>query len=93
MAEFNNCMSIGFDWHNARKETRCINGVDTVCIVSTTLFEISFMSGYNGGAVRDAFATLKDTDYGKSLKDECRDFLFETAAVNFKRSFQGFTLH
>jgi HK97 family phage prohead protease len=86
-----NSMSLWFDYHNAAKKTRCINGVDTVCIVSATLREISFLHGYNTGVVRDAYATLKDTDYSKSLREECSNgrFLYDNAAVNFSRSLQA----
>jgi HK97 family phage prohead protease len=84
----NDSVSIGFDWHGARKETRRINGVDVACIIDATLFEISFLHGRNSGAVKDAYATLKDTDYSKSLRDECSggQFLYEGAAVGFKRA-------
>jgi HK97 family phage prohead protease len=90
-----NSMSLWFDYPNAQKETRSINGVDTVCIISATLREISFLHGYNAGVVRDAFATLKNADYGKSLKDECSNgrFLYDNAAVNFSRSLQGLMRH
>jgi len=90
MAEFSNCMSIGFDYPNAKTENRCINGVDVICIVSATLWEISFMAGLDAGAVKDAYATLKKTDYSKNLRDECEGgrFLYDSAAVAFTRSLQ-----
>jgi hypothetical protein len=92
MADDNNCMSVGFDWHGARKQTRKINGVDVVCIIiSATLFELSFMHGQKAGAVQDAYVILKDTDYGNSLKDECSGgrFLYDGAAIGVTRALQN----
>ena len=86
----NDCISIGFDFHGARKAIRCINGVDVICITDATLWELSFLHGYGAGAVYDAYATLKDADYSKTLRDECSGgkFLYDGAAVNVTRALQ-----
>ena len=86
------CISVGFDWHGASKETRCINGVETLCIVSTTLWEISYLTGR--GAVKSAYGTLKDTDHFKTLGEECSGgrFLYHGAAVEFSRSLKALML-
>ena len=83
-------MSIGFDWHGARKETRQINGADVVCIVDAHLFEISYLHGFRAGVVKDAFATLQDVDYSKSLREVCGNgkFLYEGAAIGVTRALQ-----
>ena len=83
-------MSIGFNYHEAKKQTRTINGVDVVCIIEADLYEISFLYGEGLGAVQDAYATLKDTDFSKSLREECTggQYLYHGAAIGFTRSLQ-----
>ena len=90
MAKDWDCMSVGFDYHGARKETRCINGVDVICITDATLWEISFLHGSAAGAVYDAYATIIYADYSKSLRDECSGgkFLYHGAATNVTRALQ-----
>jgi homoserine dehydrogenase len=86
----NDCTSIGFDWHGAKKEIRCIDGLDVWCIIEANLYECSFLHGYGAGAMHDACAILKDTDYTKSLRDECSGgrFLYDGAAINVIRALQ-----
>jgi HK97 family phage prohead protease len=79
-------ISIAFNYHGAKTESRCINGVDVTCIVDTDLWEISFLTG-NTGAAKSAYAVLKDTNPYRSLREECSDgkFLYDAKAIAFKR--------
>src|ERR1700685_2552763 len=49
-------MSIGFDYHGARKMTQRYNGVDVVAIIEARLFEITYLFGYHCSADKKAFA-------------------------------------
>jgi HK97 family phage prohead protease len=86
----NTCTSVGFDWQGAETITRLVDGVETVCITDTTLFECSFLHGYHAGRIEQAYATLLDLDYSKSLQDNCSGgmFLREGAAIGVTRALQ-----
>jgi HK97 family phage prohead protease len=81
--------SIGFDWHGAWKQTRCINGVDVICILEADLYEVSYLFGRGLGAVKESYITYKDVDFSRSLRDECRWFAYEGAAVGVTRALQN----
>jgi HK97 family phage prohead protease len=86
-----NCMSLWFDYNDATKDVRKIDDKDVVVISSATLSEISFLSGYNGGVVKDAFAQYTEVDFSKSLRSECRSlkYLNDNAAMNVRRAIRN----
>jgi HK97 family phage prohead protease len=84
--------SIGFDWHGAKKQTRCINGVDVICVLDADLYEVSYLFGRGLGAVKESYITYKDVDFSESLRDQCSNhrFQYEGAAVHFSRALEQY---
>jgi HK97 family phage prohead protease len=87
----NTGMSIGFDYHNARKEDRKIGSLIVVVIIEAWLYEITWLHRVTG-AVKDAFASYEDIG-SSSLRDDCRNgkILCDGAAVGMRRAFGNLT--
>ena len=85
-------VSVGFDYINAHKVTRTINGTDVVCIISADLEEVSILSGYDGGACEKSFVAYGDFE---SLPEECRSgrLLYEGAAVELRRAVRRYQIN
>jgi HK97 family phage prohead protease len=79
-------VSIGFDFHRARKETRIIGGLTVVCILEACLNEISFVHDYRS-AMKEAFAVCQNVG-SFSLIDDANSgkILCDGAAIGFTRA-------
>jgi hypothetical protein len=59
-----NCHLVGIGyWHSAKKESRWIDGREVIYIKEAELYEVSLMSGFASGAIKNAFATYGHVDY------------------------------
>jgi HK97 family phage prohead protease len=84
-------VSVGFDYVNAYKVIRTIDGTEVNCVASADLLEISIISGWDGGACKKSFVAYGNFD---SLPNECcSGRLFrEGAAVEFRRAVRRYEI-
>ncbi len=71
-----------------KTETRRINHVDVVCFIEAYLWEVSYLSAYDFGAVEESWIAYGDVDFSESLENQCRSgrLLNVGAAINAKRT-------
>lgn len=86
-----NCHLVGIGyWHSAKKESRWIDGREVIYIKEAELYEVSLMSGFASGAIKNAFATYGHVDYSMTLREECSTgkYKYDGAAVRVTRALQ-----